>query len=460
MHTFRRLSRCALLLALLVLLAAACRSADGDAITIGVHSASDHAPFFIADRHGLYAEDGLDVTVRVIATNTEVLEALHRGDLQMGAIPVTAAIAAIAQGKPLRIVAMTGRGSDGLLVRADGPPSIAELRGKRIATIRASILDVLLRHTLQEAGLDPDRDVELVYLSQLGDLVAALKTSQVDACSNTEPFMTDAEHQGWGRILTYYTAVWPDHPCCVVVARDDMLRRRPEVVGGVLDAHCRAVDWAEGHPPETAALIVDALGGFDVDVVEASLDASKMRMDCQRDPAEAVRMADLMAAQGLIDVAPQPLPLAHGGGQCSVRPAHGRRRARGATPPGARVPGARRPGGLCRGLSPRTLRRDAAARRPGAPPPGPAAGRAPGLPRRVAKGAPPARVGGLARGAHDPPGNPQHPRGAHAGRPRRDPVATAWHGAPRGPSAGAAPRSPSPPLTRLEVEIEGLLAGA
>lgn len=304
MHSLPRLYRAAALATLLGLILTGCRRADAAAIAIGVRSASDHAPFFIADRHGLYADYGLDVSVQIIPSNTEVVEALHRGDLQMGAIPVTTAIAAIAQGKPLRIVAMTGRGSDGLLVRADGPESIADLRGRRIATIRASILDVLLRHALEEAGLDPDTDVELVYLSQLGELIAALKTGQVDACSNTEPFMTDAETQGWGRILTYYTAAWPDHPCCVVVARDAMLRRRPEAVGAVLDAHCRAVGWAEDHPRETAGLIVGALGAFDVDVVEASLNPSKMRMDCRLDPTEISRMADLMAAQGLIDAAP------------------------------------------------------------------------------------------------------------------------------------------------------------
>jgi NitT/TauT family transport system substrate-binding protein len=304
MPTCSRLTFGATALVLLAALLVGCRPAETGTIAIGVRSANDHAPFYIADRHGLYAENGLDVTIQVIASNTEIVEALHRGDLQMGAFPATTAIAAIAQGKPIRIVAMTGRGGDGLLVRADGPTAVSDLRGRRIATIRASILDVLLRNTLEAAGLDPERDVELVYLSQLGELVAALKTGQVDACSNTEPFMTDAESQGWGRILTYYTADWPDHPCCVVVAHDDMLHRREAAVREVLRTHCQAVDWAQTHPAETARIIVDTLGAFDPDVVEASLDPTKMRMDCQVHPDEIARMARLMAAQGIIDEVP------------------------------------------------------------------------------------------------------------------------------------------------------------
>jgi len=274
-------------------------------LLIGVRTANDHVPFYIADRQGLYREHGLDVTVRLVASNTEIIEALQRGDFQVGAVPVTTAIAAIAQGSPLHIVAMTGRGGDGLLVRKeDGLTDLASLRGKRIATIRASILDVLLRQALQGAGLDPERDVELVYMGKLGDMIAALQTGQVDATSNTEPFLTDAERQGWGHILTYYTASWPDHPCCVVVAQDRFARRNPKALRSILSVHCQAVDWANAHINETAQIIVDYLQAYTPDLVADSLDTSRMRVDYHLEPGEIERMAQLMAEQGMIEQVP------------------------------------------------------------------------------------------------------------------------------------------------------------
>ena len=274
-------------------------------ITIGVRTANDHVPFYVADRQQLYRQRGLDVTVRLVPGNTEIIEALQRGDFQIGAVPVTTAIAAIAQGIPLHIVAMTGRGSDGLLVRQqDGAADVASLRGKKIATIRASILDVLLRYTLEQAGLDPERDVELVYMAKLGDLISALKTYQVDACSNTEPFMTDAERQGWGRILTYYTADWPDHPCCVVVVRDDFARQNPRVLRDILAIHCAAVEWSNEHLDETAQVITDYLQTFDPAMVRDSLDRSRMFIDYHLQTEEIERMAGLMASQGVISAIP------------------------------------------------------------------------------------------------------------------------------------------------------------
>jgi NitT/TauT family transport system substrate-binding protein len=286
-------------------------------IRIGVRTANDHVPFYISDREGLYRTQGLSVTLYLVPSNTEIVEALQRGDFQVGAVPVTTAITAIDQGAQLRIVAMTGRGSDGLLVRQDsGIRTWGDLRGKRIATIKASILDVLLRQALQENGLDPERDVSLLYFQKLGDMVSALRTAQVDATSNTEPFMTDAVRQGWGYIVGYYTQQWPDHPCCVVVARADFIRDHPQELDAILRSHVEAVERANSDPGFAAQVIVDYLKSFDTALVEASLVPEKMRVDYRFDPAEIVRMARLMRQQGLLEHEPDglqfsdPAPLA------------------------------------------------------------------------------------------------------------------------------------------------------
>jgi len=280
----------------------ACLPRSSTGVAIGVRTANDHSPFYIADKLGYYADEGVEAEVRLVPSNTEIVEAIQRGDLQIGAAPVTTAIAAIAGGAEIKIVAMTGRGSDGLLVRSDsGINGIEDLRAKKIATIRGSILDVPLRQALDQAGMDPDRDVTLVYFSQLGDMIQALKTGQVDASSNTEPFMTDAERQEWGKILFYYTDSWPDHPCCVVFARQDLIDRRPEALRKVLRAHVRAVEYANTHRRETAEIIVEYLGAFDADLVEASLAPDKMRIDYEITAQEVERMASLMHRYGLID---------------------------------------------------------------------------------------------------------------------------------------------------------------
>ncbi len=286
-------------LILLFLLLTACASPQTQAVVIGVRTANDHSPFYIAEKLGFYQDEKVQAKVVLVPSNTEIIEGLKRGEFQMGAVPVTTAIAAIAQGVPIRIVAMTGRGSDGILVRADSSiNTIADLKGKKIATIRASILDVLLLLALEEAGLDPQKDVEIVYFSTLGDMINALKTGQVDATANTEPFMTEAENAGWGRILLYFTAYWKNHPCCVVVARTDFAQKHPDLVEKILRAHVRAVRFANENPKETAKIIVEYLKAFDPDFVEKSLSPDKMLISCEIEPGEIGKMAELMHRYG------------------------------------------------------------------------------------------------------------------------------------------------------------------
>jgi len=299
----------AILIALL-LGATSCAPAGGPKIAIGVRTANDHVPFYIADKQGLYRQEGVEASVHLIPSNTEIIEAVQRGDLQIGATPLPTAIAAISQGTRIVIVAMTGKGSDGLLVRMEsGIETIEDLKGKKIATIRGSILDILLRQALEESGLDPERDVTLIYFYKLGDMISALKTGQVDATSNTEPFMTDAERQGWGKILLYYTAYWPDHPCCVVFARKDFAAEHPEAVEAVLRAHIKAVRFANEHPDETAEIIVEYLKAFDPELIKASMAPSKMRVTYEINTVEIGRMADLMCRYGLIDRRPSETEL-------------------------------------------------------------------------------------------------------------------------------------------------------
>ena len=295
----------ALVLVLVLSIAGCTPGQESGAVTIGVRTSNCQTPFYVADRQGLYEERGVEVTVQLVPTNTEIIEAMKRGDFQMGSLPVTTAIAAIANGAPLHIVAVTGRGSDGILVRkGDGITGVPDLRGKKVATIRASILDVLLRNTLEQADIDPERDLELLYFGKLGDMISALKTGQVDATSNTEPFMTDAERQGWAQILTYYTADWPDHPCCVIVASDAFLRRRPKAVRAILSVHREAVGWANDNLGEAAQILVDTLGAFDQELVESTFSPSKMRLDYLVRSGEVERMAALMVRYGLIDEVP------------------------------------------------------------------------------------------------------------------------------------------------------------
>ena len=77
-----------------------------------------------------------------------------------------------------------------------------DLRGKRIGYVPSTMHDVLLRETLNKAGLDPAKDVTLPRIDFF-DMGQALARGNIDAFLSGKPYPTQAVVQGYGEILAY-----------------------------------------------------------------------------------------------------------------------------------------------------------------------------------------------------------------------------------------------------------------
>lgn len=75
--------------------------------------------------------------------------------------------------------------------RSAGITSLADLRGKRIATMRATSADYFLAKMLAHAGLTA-ADVTIVDIQPLEKLASAIKTHDIDAVAIWEPFSENA----------------------------------------------------------------------------------------------------------------------------------------------------------------------------------------------------------------------------------------------------------------------------
>jgi len=77
------------------------------------------------------------------------------------------------------------------------------------------------------------------------DMKAALSTGQVDAYIAWEPYVSDSVVGGVGNVLLWSGEIMPNHPCCVVVVRNDFLSgpNGLELAKRFLKAHIEATDW-------------------------------------------------------------------------------------------------------------------------------------------------------------------------------------------------------------------------
>src|SRR5450432_3843949 len=191
----------------------------------------------------------------------EIKEALMSNKMQAAFMVAPMAIALRAQGVPVKIVYLGHRYGSAVVVRKNGPVhSFADLRGRVIAIpSRFSDERLIIFKALADNRMNPT-DVKLVEMAP-PDVAGALAAGAIDAFSMGEPFPSQAEMGGYGRVLFHARKYWPDYMSCVLVVRQDVIDRRPEVVQVLVDGIARSGLWLDTSKPhrEDAA---DFVGRF------------------------------------------------------------------------------------------------------------------------------------------------------------------------------------------------------
>jgi NitT/TauT family transport system substrate-binding protein len=173
----------------------------------------------------------------------EIKEALISNKMQAAFIVAPLAIALKSQGVPIKIVYLGHRYGSAVVVRKDGPvKTFADMRGKTIAIpSRFSDERLLVFRAMKVWGIKPS-EIKMVEMAP-PDVAGALAAGAIDAFSMGEPFPSQAEMGGFGRVLFHAREYWPDYMSCVLVVRQDMIDSRPDAVQTLVDGIARSGLW-------------------------------------------------------------------------------------------------------------------------------------------------------------------------------------------------------------------------
>jgi NitT/TauT family transport system substrate-binding protein len=190
MLTLRRLTAGAAFAAALALGSAAQAQTK---VNIGISGWTGFAPLTLAKEAGIFARNGLDVTIRKIPQASRHL-AIASGDIQCAATTVETWIVWNANGIATTQLFQLDKsyGADGMAVRA-GINSIADLRGKTVAASAPGTAPYFtLAWMLKENGLSI-RDVTVVNMEP-GPAAQAFVAGQNDAAMTYEPFLSSVRN--------------------------------------------------------------------------------------------------------------------------------------------------------------------------------------------------------------------------------------------------------------------------
>jgi NitT/TauT family transport system substrate-binding protein len=191
------------------------------------------------------------ITVFSFTNPADQKAALLAGSLDMCGTTLAHAIHSASRGQPVVVAASLCNKCSALVVKKGGPvKTIKDLAGKKIAYVPGTMHEILLRETLTQNGLSPDRDVLLTRVDFF-DMGLALARGSVDAFLSGEPFPTIAAVKGYGEVLSYpYYGESIGTINAGMLVKRDVIRKRPDLVYKLVLAHARATEYLQVHPDE------------------------------------------------------------------------------------------------------------------------------------------------------------------------------------------------------------------
>ena len=106
-----------------------------------------------------------------------------------------------------------------------------------------SMHNYLLRYYLAEAGLDPDRDVQIRSVPP-PEMVANMRADNIDGFLAPDPVNQRAVYDGVGFIHILSKEIWSGHPCCAFAASKEFVTQNPNSYKALLKAVLDATAYA------------------------------------------------------------------------------------------------------------------------------------------------------------------------------------------------------------------------
>jgi NitT/TauT family transport system substrate-binding protein len=222
--------------------------------------AGDKAPVYIAAAKGLFAAEGLEVTIQSGRGSSDVVTKLGTGVADMGQGGISALLQAKAQaGVPVTaIYSIYTKQPDAIFTsEGAGISSLKDLAGKKIATATFSASNVSWPLVLQANAVDPAK-VELLKVDP-GTLAPMLASGKVDGTISwitTAPVFEGplAEANKKLKIIPWSGYGFDGYGLSLFVS-EKMIKERPETVKKFLKAYIKATGLANADPSVAGASV-------------------------------------------------------------------------------------------------------------------------------------------------------------------------------------------------------------
>jgi NitT/TauT family transport system substrate-binding protein len=208
---------------------------------------------------------------------------LRQGGLDAACILAPLAMEFFHSGVPLRMLLQTHKSGSTLVKnKRANIEKLGDFKGRSILiphylSVHHLLFDKLMRDNGLEVGAGKDIIFDVVAPSDIPEIIEWDEKGQVGGFIVAEPFGRQCVKAGWGEELAMSKSIWPDHPCCVLVMKEDLVSRAPEAVQELIRSLVDSGKYISSHPAEAAKIGAGFLHQ-DEDVIRGILEDPKKRV--------------------------------------------------------------------------------------------------------------------------------------------------------------------------------------
>jgi len=230
------------------------RNAGPVAITIGGAVSDSGTPIFIAGHEGYFEKNGLKYVHKDYDTGMAAVNGVLKNEVDFARAAEYPVVVKAMEKAQISIIGSYARSFNEYIVgRVDkGIRKAADLKGKKIGLPLRTIPEFYLGRFLDLQGLSI-KDVTLVNLTPK-QTVGAIAEGRVDAVVVWEPYVSRIEGRMKDRTVKWLAhSVQPQYS--VLVARNDWIKKNPDLVKRVLKSINQAEEYAAKNPAGAKAIL-------------------------------------------------------------------------------------------------------------------------------------------------------------------------------------------------------------
>lgn len=249
----------------------ASESDSSDSIQIGIFDMGTLYLMEAFNDRGYYKDNGANVEFTYFPVYSDAMSAFNTGNVDMICYAGSEAISPVLSGIDCKIIGVfdTSDGLDGIAA-AKGINSVADLKGKTVATEIGSVDHMMLLYAVEKSGLQ-DTDINVVNMSA-GDSVAALASGSIDAVSTWQPDLNLAAENG---SIIYSTQEDPYLIADVFLIRSEVLDAQYDNAKAIVKTWYEHIEDYETNPDEFTKDAA-AYGNLSEDEYKAIMDVTNL----------------------------------------------------------------------------------------------------------------------------------------------------------------------------------------